>query len=66
MNAIIKRPPSPYDPREIYLAAMWLMFCRAPGRKTAPGEPVDLGEIGSVPEQKTWERLNPYAVATPK
>jgi len=24
------------------------MFCRAPGRKTAPGEPVDLGEIGRL------------------
>ncbi len=24
-----------------------------------------IGDIGAVPE-KTWERLNPYAVATPK
>jgi hypothetical protein len=65
VNAIIKRPP-PLDRRQEYIFAMWLMFCRAPGHKTAPGEIVDLGEIGSVPEQKTWERLNPYAVATPK
>jgi len=42
--------------------AMWLMYCRAPGRKTAPGEVVDLGEVGSVPEKK-WTRLTPYSLA---
>jgi hypothetical protein len=41
------------DP-EAYIAAMWLMFLRAPGRDTAPGEPVDprsawvFQRIGSV------------------
>jgi hypothetical protein len=30
-----------------FIFAMYLMFLRSPGRKTLPGEPVDLGEIGS-------------------
>jgi hypothetical protein len=51
--------------REAYIAAMWLMFLRAPGRDTAPGEPVDLGDIGAVRE-KNWERSTPYSVAVPK
>jgi hypothetical protein len=50
------------DAQEAHIAAMWLMFCRAPGRQTAPGEPVDLGEIGEAPE-KTWTRLTPYSLA---
>jgi len=36
-----------------FVAGMWLFYCRAPGRETAPGEPVDLGEIGATPE-KSW------------
>lgn len=60
----IKRIPNA-DLRELYVAYMLMCFMRAPARKTGPGEIVDLGEIGSVPE-KTWERLNSYAVATPK
>jgi hypothetical protein len=48
--------------REAYIAAMWLMFLRAPGRSTAPGEPVDLREIGLV-APKNWERLTPYSPA---
>jgi hypothetical protein len=47
-----------------YVAAMWIRFLLAPGTPTAPGEPVDLGEIGEV-RQKNWERLNPYMTATP-
>ena len=47
---------------DAHILAMWLMYCRAPGRKTAPGEPVDLGEIGSDVE-KNWSRLTPYSVA---
>lgn len=66
-EAIIKAQPAKHiNPRELYIAAMLALYMRAPARKTAPGEIVDLGEIGSVPEHKTWERLNPYAVATPK
>jgi hypothetical protein len=62
-DTIIKYQPKP-DPadRETYIAAMWRMFCRAPGRKTAPGEAVDLGEIGHDRE-KDWERLTPYSLA---
>ena len=48
--------------REAYIAAMWLMFLRAPGCGTAPGEPVDLYEIGLV-APKNWERLTPYSPA---
>jgi hypothetical protein len=36
----------------------------APGPETAPGEPVDLGEIGTTPG-KSWERLTPYSLARP-
>jgi len=44
------------DPRDAYIAAMWLMFFfRAPRNETAPGEPVDLGEIGSVRENN-WQK----------
>ena len=49
---------------ERHILAMWLMFLRMPGRKTASGEPVDLGEIGQVRE-KDWERLTPYSPAVP-
>jgi len=45
--------------------AYWLLYCRAPGRKTAPGEAVDLGEIGSVPDGKTFDRWCPYSIARP-
>jgi hypothetical protein len=47
-----------------YIWAMWLMFCRAPGTATGPGEPVDLGEIGST-KDKTWTKRTPYSVAEP-
>lgn len=47
-----------------FLWAMYLMFLRAPGHKTAPGEPVDLGEIGAAVE-KNWTRLiGPCSPAT--
>ena len=59
------RPAKPgIDPHEAYITAMWLMFLRAPGRNTLPGEPVDLGEIGHVKE-KDWERVTPYSPAEP-
>jgi hypothetical protein len=41
--------------------AYWLMFLRASGRKTAPGEIVDLGEVGSV-QEKNWVRITPYSL----
>jgi hypothetical protein len=45
-----------------FIFAMYLMFLRAPGRKTLPGEVVDLGEIGEA-RMKDWERLTPYSPA---
>jgi len=57
---LIKATPNAH-PREAHIASMWLMFLRAPGRETVPGEPVDLGEIGEV-RQKNWARATPYSV----
>jgi len=48
--------------QKAYIEAMWLMFLRAPGRQTAPGELVDLGEIG-VTKEKDWQRATPYSPA---
>jgi hypothetical protein len=48
--------------RKRYIAAMWIRFLLTPGHETAPGEPVDLGELGSVCE-KNWTRLTPYSPA---
>ncbi len=62
-SAIIKRLPA-RDLREEYILAMWLRFLLTPNRKTQPGEPVDLGEIGHVRE-KDWERHTPYSPAEP-
>lgn len=59
---IIKRTERPKSDRETYIQAMWLMFLRAPGRQTAPGEPVDLGEIGEVRE-KNWTKATAYSPA---
>jgi hypothetical protein len=63
MTAIIKTRP-PVDLRELYIAAMFAMYMRAPARKTAPGETVDLGEIGDCRE-KNWNRLTPYSPSEP-
>ena len=46
--------------RELHILTQWLMFLRAPGRKTLPGEPVDLGEVGEVPP-RNWTRVTPYS-----
>jgi hypothetical protein len=59
---MIRVEKGPRDAQEAYIAAMWLMFLRAPGRQTAPGEPVDLGEIGET-RGRTWTKLTPYSVA---
>ena len=61
---LIKATPK-IEAREAYIAAMWLMFLRAPGRETAPGEPVNLGEIGEVRE-KNWAKATPYSIAEVK
>jgi hypothetical protein len=62
MKALVKIPKPTQDRREAHIAAMWLMFLRASSRKTGPGEPVDLGEIGEVRE-KNWTKMTPYSVA---
>ncbi len=51
--------------RGLYILAQWLMLLRAPGKQTAPGEPIDLGEIGTIRE-KNWSRLSPYSIAQPQ
>ena len=48
--------------REAYIRMMWVRFLLVPGRNTAPGEVVDLGEIGAT-KTKDWERLMPYSPA---
>src|SRR5438094_919696 len=58
--AIMKRGLTQEELHERHILMMWLMFLRTPGRKTAPGEPVDLGEVGEVPP-KNWMRVTPYS-----
>jgi hypothetical protein len=66
MTAIVKSKTNPGgNPRDSLLLAYWLMFLRAPGRNTLPGEPIDLGEIGTVRE-KSFERPTPYSLAKPR
>jgi hypothetical protein len=48
-----------------HVAAMWLMFLRAPAKPTASGEVVDLGEIGAVKlEDQRIDRDGPYSPAS--
>ena len=63
MNAITKHPKR-FD-ADAQILMYWLMFCRAPGHKTGPGEQIDLGEIGSTRE-KNWGRMTPYSLAQPE
>jgi len=56
---IIKRPQADFD---AHVLLYWLMFLPAPGKKTGPGEPVELGEIGIVPG-KNWSKATPYNLA---
>ena len=60
MDLVKYQPPTPPPDVDSFILAMWLMYCRAPGRKTAPGEAVDLGEIGAD-AKKNWVRLTPYS-----
>jgi hypothetical protein len=46
------------------VSAYWLLFLRAPSRKTGPGECVNLGEIGETRSDRGVERWCPYAPAT--
>jgi hypothetical protein len=60
MQTIVKHQPQPDV--DAFLFAMYLMYWRAPGCKTAPGEIVNLGEIGAVVE-KNWLKATPYSPA---
>ena len=57
-----QRPMSEEEKFRLHVEAMFLMFLRAPGKPTGPGEPVDLGEIGTTRE-KDWSKATPYSVA---
>jgi hypothetical protein len=58
-------PSRPTEPDfDAMVLSYWLMYCRTPGKLTAPGETVDLGEVGEVPE-KNFERWSPYSLAKP-
>ena len=69
MTAIIKTS-TPVDLRELYIAAMFAMYVRAPARPTREevkrGAITDLGEIGAVSETRTWSRDTPYSPAQPR
>ena len=68
VKAIIKRlaPRDSSDPREIYIAAMFLLWASRPSKETSePDGSYFIGDVGEAPK-KNWERSNPYAVATPK
>jgi len=66
MSAIVKTRP-PVDLRELYIFAMFAMYMRAPARPTREevtrGVITDLGEIGAVPETRTWSRETAYSPA---
>ena len=65
MTDIIKRQQQ-LDPRELYIAAMFALYVRAPARPTREevkrGTIADLGEIRSVRE-KNWSRESAYSPA---
>lgn len=65
MTAIVEIGP-PVDLRELYIAAMFAMYVRAPARPTCEevrrGAITDLGELGSV-QERNWTRATPYSPA---
>ena len=66
MQSIVKRIPTPEeveDPREAYIARMWILFLCSPGRDTRDASgALDLGEVGPVNERKV-SRMTPYSPA---
>jgi hypothetical protein len=60
-DAITKRPLGDEEKRRLHIEAMWLAFLRAPAKATAPGEPVDLGEIGEERSSRGVDRPTPYS-----
>jgi hypothetical protein len=64
MNTILHRTKSAEELHAEKVAAYWLMFLRCPGKATAPGEVVDLGEIGESKSNWGVNRWCPYSTAT--
>ncbi len=64
MTALVTIPKPTQDLREAHIAAMWILFLAAPSKRTGPGEPVDLGDIGEVREFKV-NRMTPYSISEP-
>ena len=58
---LAKREPTAQEKHEAYVRVMWLMFLRASATPTAPGEPVDLGEIGEDRSSRGVDRATPYS-----
>ncbi len=60
MERLIKsrRPDPDFD---TFIFALWLMYLRAPATRTAPGEQVDLGEIGEDRSSRGVDRPTPYS-----
>ncbi len=62
--SMVKAEPR-IDLRELYILRMWIQFLCAPARPTREevrrGAVTDLGEIGSVPDTRTWSREIPYS-----
>jgi hypothetical protein len=51
--------------REEYIAAMWLLYLRVPGRETLDASGVlDLGEIGEERASRGVVRDTPYSIGT--
>jgi len=51
---------------EAFVWGMYLLWASRPSKRTSePDGSYFIGEVGEAPK-KNWERLNPYAVATPK
>jgi hypothetical protein len=64
-TAIVRSPKKVKtdDAHGAHVLSMWLLFCKAPGKQTAPGEVVDLGEVGSVRlGDQRLDRDTPYSI----
>ena len=62
VSQLIKFQPK-FDPAEAYVAAMFVMWARAPRQERPDLDGFyELGEIGEAPE-KEWTRLTPYSIA---
>ncbi len=54
------------DDADAFLWAMFLLWASRPSKQDCEQDgSYFIGDVGEAPK-KNWERLNPYAVATPK